>query len=74
VHYYPDRGFHSDSLKSPFLNEKTFALMDYFRLKHEKKEVGLIDGMDLIAEFMINFGVKFEPIDQRRYYCRVLDI
>jgi hypothetical protein len=71
-HHYPSMISRSDLLKSPFVNEKTFALMDYYKVKKEKNEVDLFDGMDFIVAFMTNFGVRFEDTQQGPW-CHVLD-
>jgi acyl carrier protein len=73
AHHHPDKISHETLLKSIFVNDKTVALMDYFRTKTERRESNLDDGMKLIIAFMENFGVRFE---QRDYggYCHILDI
>lgn len=72
-HHYPDKISRSKLLESPFVNEKTFNLMEYYKDKYEQKNTDLFDGIELIIDFMMNFGFKFE---HRNYggYCHVLDI
>lgn len=72
-HRYPEFVSSADLLKSPFVNEKTFALADYFKKKFEESSIELLDGLDIVREFMTNFGVKFEHRDYGSY-CYVLDI
>jgi len=72
-HHYPDRAPNTDLLSCPFVNDRTIALMEYFKGKSERKSNDLLDGMDLIIQFMTNFGVKFEHRDYGGY-CYVLDI
>lgn len=72
-HHYPDRVAKTSLLRSPFVNDRTIALMEYLKCKSELKSNDLFDGMDLIVQFMTNFGVRFEHRDYGGY-CHVLDI
>lgn len=74
AHRFPDRISSDTLLKSPFVNDKTFTLMDYLKEKESKNEKNLDDGLDLMIRFFENFGIRFEYIDPKNYYCRVLDI
>lgn len=74
AHCYPDRISHDILLKSPFVNKKTFALMDYLKEKESKAEKRLDDGLDLMIDFFENFAIRYEYVDSKRYYCRILDI
>jgi antitoxin component HigA of HigAB toxin-antitoxin module len=59
--------------KSKFLNGKTLKLLAFLKTKYEKKSFDLKDGVDLVADFMENFGMRFEDRPQQPY-CHVLDI
>lgn len=59
--------------ESMFFNQKTFALMDYFKTKYENSESDLSDGLELIKEYFTNFGIRFED-RQGNGYITVLDI
>jgi len=72
-HHYPDRVAKASLLRSPFVNDRTIALMEYLKNKREHQSNDLFDGVDLITDFMINFGMKFEHRDYG-FYCHVLDI
>lgn len=72
-HQYPGVITDEDLAKSRFVKTKTFNLMNYFSKIYEDKSVDLTDGMDLIIEFMTNFGIKFEQRESGPY-CHVLDI
>jgi len=74
AHYFPDEISHDILLKSPFVNNKTFALMEYLKEKENMNEKKLDDGLDLMIDFLENFGIRYEYIDSGNYYCRVLDI
>lgn len=74
VHSYPDRISQDTLLKSPFINKRTFALMDYLKEKESKAEKRLDDGLSLMSDFFENFAIRYEYIDSNRYYCRILDI
>lgn len=43
-----------------FINEKTLALLDYFKTKYESQNDDLNDGICLMEEYLTNFGVRFE--------------
>lgn len=74
AHSYPDRVSQDALLKSPFVNKRTFALMDYLKEKESKAEKRLDDGLSLMSDFFENFAIRYEYIDSKRYYCRILDI
>ena len=74
AHSYPGRISQDVLLKSPFVNKKTFALMDYLKEKERKAEKNLDDGLSLMIDFFENFAIRYEYIDSKTYYCRVLDI
>jgi hypothetical protein len=72
-HYCADEVFGNSLHNSRFVNEKTFALMNYLKCKFEEKDRNLLDGIDLITGFIENFGFRFEQRDIG-FYCHVLDI
>lgn len=59
--------------KSYFHNDRSHHLIEFYREKYRNKEVDLFDGIELIDQFMTNFGMKFEDVDGG-LYCHVLDI
>lgn len=59
-HAKPEENLDIQIPDSKFFSEKTFALMDYFKNKYEKNENDLSDGIELIRDYLINFGVRFE--------------
>ena len=59
--------------KSNFINKKTKCLIDFYRLKYSKDDFDLISGVDLMEDFLTNFGMKFEDRKDGEY-CYVLDI
>lgn len=63
----------TDLMQSPFVNEKTLVLMRFFKDKYQEGVFDVHDGINLITDFMTNFGMKFEDTPQGRY-CHVLDI
>ena len=73
-HQYPEKINESDLHTSKFVNEKTFALMNFFKVKYESKSFDLSDGLDMIIDFMTNFGVKYEQRGEKEGYTYVLDI
>ncbi len=60
-------------MHSHFVNEKTIALMNFFKVKYHEQVYEINDGFDLIVEFMTNFGMKFTNIPEGTW-CQVLDI
>ena len=73
-HQHKDKYKDLDIPSTPFVNERTLALMDYFKTKYEKKETDLSDGIDLISNYMTNFGIRFEDRPNNQGYLYVLDI
>lgn len=63
----------SELKRSPFVNEKTLALVSFFRTKYEESSFDVHGGIDLVRDFMTNFGFEFEDTRQG-LYCHVLDI
>jgi hypothetical protein len=59
--------------KSNFINKKTKCLIDFYRLKYLKDEFDLISGVDLMQDFLTNFGMRFEDKEVGEC-CYVLDI
>lgn len=59
--------------KSKFMNNKTKYLIDFYRSKYLKDDFDLISGVDLMDDFLTNFGMKFEDIEGGEN-CYVLDI
>lgn len=58
---------------SNFINKKTKCLIDFYRSKYLKDEFDLISGIDLMEDFLTNFGMRFEDREVGEY-CYVLDI
>ncbi len=71
---YPDyQSKVADLRNSRFVNNKTYALIDFFRKKYGERCPELVEGLNLAEEFMLNFGMRFEDTAQG-LYCHVLDI
>lgn len=59
--------------KSNFINKKTKSLIDFFRSKYLKDEIDLLSGINLMEDFLTNFGMRFEDRESGEDCC-VLDI
>ncbi len=71
---YPDyQSKVADLRNSRFVNDKTYTLIDFFRKKYGEKSPELVEGLNLVKEFILNFGMRFEDTAQG-LYCHVLDI
>lgn len=61
-------------LGTPFVDEKTMSLIDFFRKLYCDRDFKSINlGKQLMVDFMTNFGMRFED-DGYGEYCYVLDI
>lgn len=72
-HHIEEKAEDLEINESPFINHKTIALMDFFKQKYESGSVDLEDGLQLITDYMTNFGLKFED-RPKGGYVYVLDI
>jgi len=63
----------ADITRSPFINEKTLSLMHYFKDKYQADIFDVHDGVNLIKDFVENFGMKYED-RALGMYLHVLDI
>lgn len=59
--------------KSKFVNKRLHNLMEYYRIKYKNRDPDLFDGINIMSDFMQNFGVKFTNIT-KGLYCHVNDI
>jgi hypothetical protein len=59
--------------KSNFINKKTKCLIDFYRSKYLKDDFDLISGINLMEDFLTNFGMRFEDRESGED-CYVLDI
>lgn len=59
---------------SKFVNDKTLSLFEYVSGKYANKDFDIDDGLDLMGDFMTNFGMRFEDIGGGQEYLHVLDI
>lgn len=73
LHHYPDGPGLDDFGESSFLNSATKALAEYFRQKYDKNDRDLSDGVEIMADYMANFGVRYEDTSEGMY-CHVRDI
>ena len=74
IDHYPRFSEKEEELaKSKFVNGKTLALINFFRLRHDGGDTDLQDGLDLFMEFLTNFGVRPEERAEGTYW-HVLDI
>jgi len=46
--------------KSRFYNMKTERLLQYFREKYKKNDLNLMDGIEVMENYLLNFGIRFE--------------
>jgi len=60
--------------RSHFFDEQTKLLMQYLRNKYEENDFKLFSARELIENFMMKFGIKFEDMENGQLYCHVLDI
>ncbi len=58
---------------SIFFNASTFILLNYYKKKFEIMDRDLSDGIDVIREYMKNFGILLED-DSDGVYFTALDI
>ncbi|MFA5373576.1 MAG: hypothetical protein WC354_05270 [Candidatus Omnitrophota bacterium] len=59
--------------KSKFINNKTINLINFYRSQFDKGESDLSEGINLMTEFIENFGIRLEDCHQG-LYCHVIDI
>lgn len=71
-HFAKREGFLVDN--SNFVNYKTLALIDYVRGKFAANDFDVSDGLDLMEDFMTNFGMRFDDLGDGGEYLHVLDI
>lgn len=73
IHNYPSKYSEEKIVNSIFVNRKTLNLIDYIRHKYNLDEFDLDDGLQLVSDYMTNFGFRFEQRSTGPY-CHVLDI
>jgi hypothetical protein len=74
IDYKPrNKRFEPILLKSKFINNNSRLLIEFIRSKYQDNDFDLIGGLNLMANVMTNFGLKFEDIPTGEY-CHVLDI
>ena len=54
--------------KSRFYNMKTEKLLQYFREKYKKNDLDLEDGIEIMEDYVLNFGIRFEDRSEGLYY------
>jgi hypothetical protein len=59
AHHYPEFALGRAYRRSSFVNEKTTALMAFFKDKYEQNKFDLDDGLPLVTAYVTNFGVMF---------------
>ena len=59
--------------RSKFVNEKTLRLLDFIRKKYLERDWDLKDGIELMRDFLTNFGARLEDTAEG-LYCHVLDV
>ena len=64
---------HLEIPSTKFVNQKTLALMEYFNDKFKQKNKDLNDGVNIMTQYMTNFGIKFEDRPPGLYY-HIFDI
>lgn len=73
-HQHPNEYADTKIPITPFVNSKTLDLMKYFKIKYENHETDLSDGIEIMSNYLTNFGVKFEDRPGNQGYIYVLDI
>ena len=73
IHHYPNQFSPTEFSKSKYVNVKTLNLIEYISKKYKDAVFDLSDGLDLINQYLTNFGVLFEERDTGPY-CHILDI
>jgi hypothetical protein len=58
---------------SPFINNNSDGLINFYRDKYNKRNYDLDDGYDLMVEMTKNFGMEFWEVEGGEY-CKVLNI
>ena len=56
--------------KSRFYNMKTEKLLQYFREKYKKNDLNVEDGIEVMENYVLNFGIRFEDRSEG-LYCHV---
>lgn len=56
--------------RSKFYNKRTEKLIQYFREKYKKNDLNLIDGAEIMENYLLNFGIRFEN-QSEGLYCHV---
>lgn len=59
--------------KSKMVNKKTMALIDFFRHKYQQDDFNLEDGIEIMENYMTNFGMRFKDTPEG-VYCEVLNL
>jgi len=60
AHHYPEFTLDDVYRRSRFVNEKTTALMEFFKNKYEKEEYDPDDELPLIKAYLTSFGIMFQ--------------
>lgn len=66
--------YRNELMSCSFINKSTLALIDLFRNLYNKKTPDLLDGIALIQNYMMLFGIQFVDTQTNDIYCKVLDI
>jgi hypothetical protein len=59
--------------KSKMVNTKTIGLIDFFRHKYQQDDLNLEDDIEIMEDFMTNFGMRFKDTPEG-VYCEVLSL
>lgn len=59
---------------SKFVNSRTVALIDFFRLEYGGAAFDLFPGLQKMKEFALNFGMRWEDMENGCYDCHIYDI
>jgi len=72
-HHYPENYSDFSFQESRFLNKDTFSMMDFLKESYEEGNYDIRNGIEIISQYLTNFGVKFEDKSEGGYIW-VLDI
>lgn len=73
LHFNPNQSMSLNPEDSRFLNQRTDALMNYLCTKFESSGTDLSDGLEIITEYLTNFGILLQERESS-LYCYVVDI
>lgn len=73
LHQYPELDYTHNISESRFINQKTNVLIEFIRQKYECSVTDLTDGLEIVTQYLTNFGFRFEELESGPY-CHIVDI